>query len=116
MTARFAFDAAMGLAILFAAVMVVHRHPVKSVLALVVSFFALAVGYVLLSAPLIAAIQAASSWPGGAGPTRPRCWPTTWPTRRRWRRRCMAASPGSMSPYLPIQNEPRMNHRDRQAS
>ena len=57
MTARFAFDAAMGLAILFAGVMVVHRHPVKSVLALVVSFFALAVGYVLLSAPLIAAIQ-----------------------------------------------------------
>lgn len=57
MTARFAFDAAMALAILFAGVMVVHRHPVKSVLALVVSFFALAVGYVLLSAPLIAAIQ-----------------------------------------------------------
>lgn len=57
MTARFAFDAAMGLTILFAGVMVVHRHPVKSVLALVVSFFALAVGYVLLSAPLIAAIQ-----------------------------------------------------------
>jgi NADH-quinone oxidoreductase subunit J len=56
-TARFAFDAAMALAILFAGVMVVHRHPVKSVLALVVSFFALAVGYVLLSAPLIAAIQ-----------------------------------------------------------
>jgi NADH-quinone oxidoreductase subunit J len=56
-TARFAFDAAMALAVLFAGVMVVHRHPVKSVLALVVSFFALAVGYVLLSAPLIAAIQ-----------------------------------------------------------
>jgi NADH-quinone oxidoreductase subunit J len=56
-TARLAFDAAMGLAVLFAGVMVVHRHPVKSVLALVVSFFALAVGYVLLSAPLIAAIQ-----------------------------------------------------------
>jgi NADH-quinone oxidoreductase subunit J len=56
-TARFAFDAAMALAILFAGAMVVHRHPVKSVLALVVSFFALAVGYVLLSAPLIAAIQ-----------------------------------------------------------
>jgi NADH-quinone oxidoreductase subunit J len=56
-TARFAFDAAMALAILFAGVMVVHRHPVKSVLALVVSFFALAVGYVLLAAPLIAAIK-----------------------------------------------------------
>jgi NADH-quinone oxidoreductase subunit J len=54
---RFAFDAAAVLAIVFASVMVIHRHPVKSVLALVVSFFALAVAYVLLSAPLIAAIQ-----------------------------------------------------------
>jgi NADH-quinone oxidoreductase subunit J len=54
---RLLFDAAAGLAILFACVMVVHRHPVKSVLALVVSFFALAVTYVLLSAPLIAAVQ-----------------------------------------------------------
>jgi len=54
---RLLFDAAAALAILFAAVMVVHRHPVKSVLALVVSFFALAVCYVLLSAPFIAAIQ-----------------------------------------------------------
>ncbi len=54
---RLVFDAAAGLAILFACVMVVHRHPVKSVLALVVSFFALAVTYVLLSAPLIAAVQ-----------------------------------------------------------
>ena len=57
MTARFAFDVAAGLAILFACVMVVHRHPVKGVLALVVSFFALAVAFVLLSAPLIAAVQ-----------------------------------------------------------
>jgi len=56
-TARLVFDVAAGLAILFAAVMVVHRHPVKSVLALVVSFFALAVTYVMLSAPLIAALQ-----------------------------------------------------------
>jgi NADH-quinone oxidoreductase subunit J len=56
-TVRFAFDAAAGLAIVFACVMVVHRHPVKSVLALVVSFFALAVTFVLLSAPLIAAVQ-----------------------------------------------------------
>jgi NADH-quinone oxidoreductase subunit J len=56
-TVRFAFDVAAGLAILFACGMVVHRHPVKSVLALVVSFFALAVTFVLLSAPLIAAIQ-----------------------------------------------------------
>ena len=57
MTPRLVFDAAAGLAILFACVMVVHRHPVKSVLALVVSFFALAVTYVLLAAPLIAAVQ-----------------------------------------------------------
>ena len=57
MTVRFAFDVAAGLAIVFACVMVVHRHPVKSVLALVVSFFALAVTFVLLSAPLIAAVQ-----------------------------------------------------------
>ncbi|HMA18012.1 MAG TPA: NADH-quinone oxidoreductase subunit J [Thermoanaerobaculia bacterium] len=54
---RLVFDAAAALAIVFASVMVVHRHPVKSVLALVVSFFALAVTYVLLAAPLIAAIQ-----------------------------------------------------------
>ena len=57
MTARLVFDVAAGIAILFAAVMVVHRHPVKSVLALVVSFFSLSVAYVLLSAPLIAALQ-----------------------------------------------------------
>ena len=57
MTVRLAFDGAAGIAILFACVMVVHRHPVKSVLALVVSFFALAVTFVLLSAPLIAAVQ-----------------------------------------------------------
>ena len=56
-TARLVFDVAAGIAILFAAVMVVHRHPVKSVLALVVAFFALAVTYVLLAAPLIAAVQ-----------------------------------------------------------
>jgi len=54
---RIVFDVAAGIAILFASVMVVHRHPVKSVLALVVAFFALAVCYVLLSAPFIAAIQ-----------------------------------------------------------
>jgi NADH-quinone oxidoreductase subunit J len=54
---RIVFDVAAGVAILFAGVMVVHRHPVKSVLALVVSFFALAACYVLLSAPFIAAIQ-----------------------------------------------------------
>src|SRR5438477_9499726 len=54
---RLLFDAAAGLAVLFAGVMVVHSHPVKSVLALVVSFFGLAVCYVMLSAPFIAAIQ-----------------------------------------------------------
>ena len=55
--ARLMFDAAAIFTVLFAAVMVVHRHPVKSVLALVVSFFGLAVCYVMLSAPFIAAIQ-----------------------------------------------------------
>ena len=54
---RVLFDAAAGLAILFAGAMVVGRHPVRSVLALVVSFFGLAVCYVMLSAPFIAAIQ-----------------------------------------------------------
>jgi NADH-quinone oxidoreductase subunit J len=54
---RLVFDAAAVFTVLFAAVMVVHRHPVKSVLAVVVSFFGLAVCYVLLSAPFIAAIQ-----------------------------------------------------------
>ena len=57
MSARVVFDVAAAIAVLFAAVMVVHRHPVKSVLALVVSFFSLAVAYVLLAAPFIAAIQ-----------------------------------------------------------
>jgi NADH-quinone oxidoreductase subunit J len=54
---RLMFDASAALAVLFATVMVVHRHPVKSVLALVVSFFGLAVSFVLLTAPFIAAIQ-----------------------------------------------------------
>jgi NADH-quinone oxidoreductase subunit J len=54
---RLAFDAAALVAVVFASVMVVHRHPIKGVLAIVVSFFGLAVAYVLLSAPLIAAIQ-----------------------------------------------------------
>lgn len=51
------FYAAGLITLLFAAVMVVHRNPVKSTLALVVSFFGLAVCYVLLAAPFIAAIQ-----------------------------------------------------------
>ena len=54
---RLLFDAAAAIAILFAALMVVNRNPVKSVLALVVSFFFLAVAYVMLFAPLIAAVQ-----------------------------------------------------------
>jgi NADH-quinone oxidoreductase subunit J len=54
---RLVFDAAAALTILFAGLMVVHPHPVKSVLAVVVSFFGLAVCYVMLSAPFIAAIQ-----------------------------------------------------------
>jgi NADH-quinone oxidoreductase subunit J len=54
---RLVFDAAAAIAIFFASVMVVHRHPVKSVLALVVSFFSLSIAYILLSAPLIAAVQ-----------------------------------------------------------
>jgi NADH-quinone oxidoreductase subunit J len=56
-TQRILFDAVVAMAVLFAAVMVVHRHPVKSVLALVVSFFALAMAFVLLAAPFVAAIQ-----------------------------------------------------------
>jgi NADH-quinone oxidoreductase subunit J len=55
--ARLAFDLAGAVAIVFSAVMVVHRNPVKSLLAVVVAFFALAVGFLLLSAPFLAAIQ-----------------------------------------------------------
>jgi NADH-quinone oxidoreductase subunit J len=51
------FYAAAVLTVVFAAVMVVHKNPVKSTLSLVVSFFGLAVCYVLLAAPLIAALQ-----------------------------------------------------------
>jgi NADH-quinone oxidoreductase subunit J len=54
---RLIFDAAAIVTILFAALMVLNRNPVKCVLALVVSFFFLAVCYVMLSAPFIAAIQ-----------------------------------------------------------
>jgi NADH-quinone oxidoreductase subunit J len=54
---RLAFDIAAALAIVFAAVMAAHPHPVKSVLALVVSFFGLAACFVLLGAPFVAAIQ-----------------------------------------------------------
>ena len=55
--ARLIFDLAGAIAVVFAGVMVVHRNPIKSLLAIVVTFFALAVGFVLLSAPFLAAIQ-----------------------------------------------------------
>jgi NADH-quinone oxidoreductase subunit J len=54
---RLAFDLAGVLAVAFAFGMVAQRHPVKSVLSLVISFFGLAVCYIMLSAPFIAAIQ-----------------------------------------------------------
>ena len=54
---RLIFDAAAVVTILFAALMVLNRNSVKCVLALVVSFFFLAICYVMLSAPFIAAIQ-----------------------------------------------------------
>ncbi len=54
---RIVFDLAAIFAVLFVGVMVIHPHPVKSVLAVVVAFFFLAVCYVVLSAPFIAAIQ-----------------------------------------------------------
>lgn len=54
---RLLFDAAGALAVAFATVMVTQKHPVKSVLGLVVSFFGLAACYVMLSAPFLAAVQ-----------------------------------------------------------
>jgi NADH-quinone oxidoreductase subunit J len=54
---RLAFDVAAGAAVLFAGIMVVHRNPLKGLLATVVSFFALAVAFVLLSAPFLAVLQ-----------------------------------------------------------
>jgi NADH-quinone oxidoreductase subunit J len=54
---RFIFDAAAATAILFGGLMVVTRNSVRSVLTLVVAFFALAVTYVMLLSPFIAAIQ-----------------------------------------------------------
>ena len=46
-----------AIAVIFAAVVVLHRNPVVSALSLVASFFALAVMYVLLDAPFMAALQ-----------------------------------------------------------
>ena len=50
------FAVAAGLAIAFALAMVVQKTPVRSVLALVVTFFGIAVLSVMLAAPFIAAI------------------------------------------------------------
>ena len=55
--ARLVFDAAAAVAVLFGGLMVVTRNSVRSVLTLVVAFFALAVTYVMLLSPFIAAIQ-----------------------------------------------------------
>lgn len=46
-----------AVAVIFALVVILHRNPVVSALSLVVSFFALAVMYVLLDAPFLAALQ-----------------------------------------------------------
>ncbi|HRY44254.1 MAG TPA: NADH-quinone oxidoreductase subunit J, partial [Thermoanaerobaculia bacterium] len=51
------FAIASGLAIVSALAMVVVKTPVRSVVSLLVTFFALAVLFVLLAAPFIAAIQ-----------------------------------------------------------
>ena len=45
------------IAVVFSLVVVLHKHPIVSALALVVSFFSLAVMYVLLDAPFMAALQ-----------------------------------------------------------
>src|SRR5216684_3578372 len=46
-----------AIAVIFALMVVLHRNPVVGALALVASFFALAVMYVLLEAPFLAALQ-----------------------------------------------------------
>jgi NADH-quinone oxidoreductase subunit J len=46
-----------AIAVIFAGVVVLHRNPVVGALSLVASFFALAVMYVLLEAPFLAALQ-----------------------------------------------------------
>jgi NADH-quinone oxidoreductase subunit J len=46
-----------AVAVLFALVVILHRNPVVGALSLVASFFALAVMYVLLDAPFLAALQ-----------------------------------------------------------
>ena len=46
-----------AIAVIFALVVVLHRNPVVGALSLVAAFFALAVMYVLLDAPFLAALQ-----------------------------------------------------------
>jgi NADH-quinone oxidoreductase subunit J len=46
-----------AIAVIFAFVVILHRNPVIGALSLVASFFALAVMYVLLEAPFLAALQ-----------------------------------------------------------
>src|SRR5205809_4856257 len=46
-----------AIAVIFALVVITHRNPVVGALSLVVSFFALAVMYVLLEVPFLAALQ-----------------------------------------------------------
>ena len=46
-----------AVAVVFALVVILHRNPVIGALSLVASFFALAVMYVLLDAPFLAALQ-----------------------------------------------------------
>src|ERR687898_929965 len=46
-----------AISVVFALVVVLHRNPVVGALSLVASFFALAVMYVLLEAPFLAALQ-----------------------------------------------------------
>jgi NADH-quinone oxidoreductase subunit J len=53
--AIFAFFAAI--AVIFSLIVILHRNPVVSALSLVLSLFALAVMYVLLDAPFMAALQ-----------------------------------------------------------
>ena len=46
-----------AVAVIFAAMVVIHRNPVVGALSLVASFFSLAVMYVLLEAPFLAVLQ-----------------------------------------------------------
>ncbi len=46
-----------AIAVIFALVVILHRNPVVGALSLVASFFSLAVMYVLLDAPFLAALQ-----------------------------------------------------------